>query len=206
MHISLFGATGRVGTKLLERLLENGHKVTALIRTPGKLMMEHDHLRVIEGNALDSSAVHQAVEQCDFVISALNTDGGTTLSASMKLIIDAMEKHGVPRIITIGTAGILQARIAPDLYRFQSLESKRKSTRAAEDHLGAYLLLKQSRLDWTIVCPTYLPDGEATGIYRVEKDMLPENGKKISTGDTADFTYSLLNRHDFHLARIGIAY
>lgn len=206
MNICLLGATGRVGQKLLALLLEKDHNVTVLVRTPEKLMMEHDQLRVIRGNALDFSSVHQAVEHCDLVISALNTDGGATLSKSMKHIIDTMGKYGIPRIITIGTAGILQARTVPHLYRFQSPESKRKSTRAAEDHLNAYLLLKQSMLEWTIVCPTYLPEGEITEIYRVEKDMLPDGGQKITTGDTAHFTYSLLHAHHFRRARVGIAY
>ena len=80
-----------------------------------------------------------------------------------------MKHYGVHRILTIGTAGILQSRTEPEKYRFQSNESKRKTTRAAEDHLKGYLHLKESDLNWTVICPTYLPDGEVTGTYRVEK-------------------------------------
>ena len=36
-----------------------------------------------------------------------------------------MEEEGVRKIITIGTAGILQARTNLNLYRFQSTESKK---------------------------------------------------------------------------------
>jgi uncharacterized protein len=45
----------------------------------------------------------------DVVISALNTDGTTTLTDSMPLIIKAMKNEGIKVIITIGTAGILQS-------------------------------------------------------------------------------------------------
>lgn len=117
-----------------------------------------------------------------------------------------MKKEGVSRIISVGTAGILQSRTEPDLLRYQSSESKRKLTRAAEDHHKAYTLLKESGLDWTIVCPTYLPDGEITGTYRVEKDFLPVDGSKISTGDTAHFTFSLIREPRFSESRVGIAY
>lgn len=93
-----------------------------------------------------------------------------------------------------------------NLYRFEINESKRKKTAAAKDHLAAYQYLKQSGTAWTVTCPTYMPDGEAEGNYRIEKNVLPENGKHISTGDTADFDYSQLNNTDFMQTRVGIAY
>ena len=73
--------------------------------------------------------IFQVLSGSDVVISALNTDGTTTMSDSMPFIIKHMKERGIKRIISIGTAGILQARSAPYLYRFQSSESKRKSTR-----------------------------------------------------------------------------
>ena len=142
----------------------------------------------------------------DVVISALNTDGATTLSESMPHIIEAMENEGIQRIITIGTAGILQSRATPNLLRYQSSESKRKSTRAAEDHHKVYDMLKQSTLEWTIVCPTYLPDGERLGEYRVERDFLPVDGVKIHVSDTAEFTYKQIKSNDYIKSRVGIAY
>ena len=103
-----------------------------------------------------------------------------------------MAHYNLEKIITIVTAGILNSRVEPELYRFQSSESKRKTTTAAKDHLAAYLLLEESDLDWTVVCPTYLPDGGEKGGYRTEIDFLPQNSKEISVGDTASFAYSLL--------------
>ncbi|KAF6618583.1 NAD(P)H-binding protein, partial [Paenibacillus sp. EKM208P] len=79
-------------------------------------------------------------------------------------------------------------------------------TRAAEEHRRVYELLRESALDWTIVCPTYLPDGARTGIYRVEKDFLPEGGSQINTADTADFTYRQCKSYEFVRTRVGIAY
>ena len=134
----------------------------------------------------------------DVVISALSTDGATTLSESMPHIIEAMENEGIQRIITIGTAGILQSRTTPDVLRYQSSESKRKLTRAAEDHHKAYELLNQSSLQWTIVCPTYLPDGDRLGEYRVERDFLPVDGVKIHVSDTAEFTYKQINSNELY--------
>ncbi|MEW9052714.1 MAG: SDR family oxidoreductase [Neobacillus sp.] len=207
MHILILGATGRVGSRVVAHALSDGHRVTVMVRTPEKFQIQEDEkLSLVLGNVLNQVDLAKAMKGIDVVISALNTDGTTTLSESTPLIIEAMENEGIKRIITVGTAGILQSRLTPDLLRYESSESKRKSTRAAEEHHKVYDLLKQSTLDWTIVCPTYLPDGEAVGHYRVERDVLPEGGSEISVGDTAEFTYHQINSNDFIMSRVGIAY
>ena len=206
MNILILGATGRVGSQIVTYALHDRHHVTVLVRTPEKIQINSENLTIIQGNVLNKNDIVRAMHRIDVVISALNTDGTNTLSESMPLIIKAMENEGIQRIITIGTAGILQSRTMPTVIRYQSSESKRKSTRAAEEHHKVYDMLKQSTLDWTIVCPTYLPDGERKGQYRIERNFLPEGGMKISVPDTAEFTYRQIESSDYVQSRVGIAY
>jgi uncharacterized protein len=206
MNILVLGATGRVGSHIITYALNDKHNVTLLVRTPEKIQVKNKNLTIIQGNVLNRNDIVRAIRGIDIVISALNTDGSTTLSESMPLIINAMEKEGIKRIITVGTAGILQSRITPSLLRYQSSESKQKSTRAAKEHHNVYKMLKQSSLDWTIVCPTYLPEGERLGKYRINRDYLPEGGIKISVLDTAEFTYKQIGTSDYIKERVGIAY
>ncbi|MCL7745527.1 NAD(P)-dependent oxidoreductase [Halalkalibacter alkaliphilus] len=206
MNILLLGATGRVGSHIVTHALDDRHHVTVLVRTPEKIQINNKNLTIIQGNVLNKDDIVHAMRGSDVVISALNTDGTTTLSESMSLIIEAMENEGIKRIITIGTAGILQSRTTPNSLRYQSSESKRKSTRAAEEHHKVYDMLKQSSLEWTIVCPTYLPDGERIGKYRIERNFLPEDGIEISVPDTAEFTFRQIKTSDYIKSRVGIAY
>jgi uncharacterized protein len=206
MNICLFGATGRVGTIILENALSHQHSVRVLVREVKKLNSQSVGLDVQTGTVLNETDISKCLSGSDVVFSALNTDGTNTLSDSMPLIIKQMKEQGIQRIITIGTAGILQARSAPHLYRFQSSESKRKSTRDAEEHLKAYLFLKDSGLDWTVVCPTYLPIGERIGHYRYEKDYLPDHPSSISIYDTADFVFQQLFSNQFIGSRVGLTY
>src|SRR5699024_9530554 len=134
------------------------------------------------------------------------TDKTTTLTDSIPKIINAMQHEGVKRIITIGTAGILNSRTEPGVLRYQSKESRRRTTRAAQEHHRVYEHLAQSALEWTIVCPTYLPSGEHTGRYRTERDVLPLDGTQISVQDTAEFTYSQIESKAYIKSRAGIAY
>lgn len=206
MNILILGATGRVGSQVVANALQDHHHVTLLVRNPDKLQIADENLTVIQGNVLNKDDIQCVLPKTDVVISALNTDGTTTLSESMRLIIEVMEKEGIKRIITVGTAGILQSRKTPDLLRYQSSESKRKSTFAAEEHHRVYNILNRSSLEWTIVCPTYLPNGKYTGKYRVERDFLPEGGTSISVPDTAEFTYYQIKCTKYVRSRVGIAY
>ncbi|WP_375346405.1 NAD(P)-dependent oxidoreductase [Priestia megaterium] len=206
MKILLLGSTGRVGQSLLKMMLKDENDVTVLVRDRNKLQVSHPNLHILQGDVLHQENINFALKHQDIVVSALNTDGAETISKSMPLIINSMKYYGVHRILTIGTAGILQSRTEPEKYRFQSNESKRKTTRATEDHLKGYLHLKESDLNWTVICPTYLPEGEITGTYRVEKDILPADAVKISTGDTAHFTYHEIWAQKFSKCRVGIAY
>lgn len=204
MKIAIFGATGRVGQQLLKHALAGGHEAKALVRTPK--IEPLPGLKILLGDVRNAEDVERTIEGAEAVFCALGTDRTTTLSEAMPLIIEAMEKHGCQRIITIGTAGILNSRLTLGVLRYQGGDSNRKLTFAAEEHEKAFRLLQKSGLDWTVVCPTYLPDGEARGQYRAEKDVLPEGGREITVGDTAEFAYRQLEHPEFHRCRVGLAY
>ncbi|SCC05924.1 MULTISPECIES: NAD(P)-dependent oxidoreductase [Priestia] len=118
MNIALLGTTDRVGQQLLELLLENNHKVKALVRNIQRLSISHANLTVIEGDAREEKVLDCLFHGQDVVISTLGTDGANVISESMPVIVKAMNNQGIERIITVGTAGILQTRTEPSLYRF----------------------------------------------------------------------------------------
>ncbi|MFH0344969.1 NAD(P)-dependent oxidoreductase [Bacillus vallismortis] len=204
MKIALFGASGRVGQAFLKQAAaDEQFDMYALLRSQHSgLPLPKD--RLVMGNARRREDVEKVVRDAEIVISCLGTDGDDTLSVAMANIIAIMKEQ--QRVITIGTAGILNSRYEPGKYRFETSESKRKLTRAAKEHAKVYEMLKESSLDWTIICPTYLPDGAATGDYRVERNVLPEGGTSITVGDTADFLYRELITGEYAGYRAGLAY
>ncbi|MCD5324931.1 MULTISPECIES: NAD(P)-dependent oxidoreductase [Pontibacillus] len=206
MKIAVFGGTGRVGSALIQMAIEQGHTVQALVRNKEKAQEQIPEATHIKGDATNLSDISATIEGCDLVFSSLGTDKTTTLTESTPKIIQAMKEAGTTRIVTIGTAGILNSRYEEGKYRFQSSESKRTKTFAAEEHLKSYLELASSTLNWTVICPTYLPDGEEEGNIRYEVNYLPEDGKKISTQDTARFALEVLENNTFHHSRLGICY
>lgn len=194
-----------MGGYILDNVIKGNHDVTALVRQPQKIR-PNQRLRIINGNVLNKEAIDIALSGIEVVVSALSTDGTTTLSFCMPLIIEVMKKRGIKRIITVGTAGILQSQKDPSLLRYQSMESKRKSTWAAQEHHKVFKLLRESELHWTIICPSYLASGNFTGCYRIERNFLPQDGVAISIPDVADLVYKQVLSADYMNTRIGIAY
>lgn len=204
MKLAIFGATGRVGGEILKRALADGHQIKALVRS--EKLEAHPNLEMIIGDVRNAEDIEKTIAGTDAVFSAIGTDRTTTLSEAAPLIAKAMENHNIQRVITIGTAGILDSRLSPGLLRYEGGDSKRKLTFAAEEHEAVYRLLEKTNLHWTIVCPTYLPDGEARGNYRAEKELLPLEGKEITVGDTAEFAYHQLESQEFIQSRVGLSY
>ncbi len=205
MKIALFGSTGRVGSLLLQQAIEAGYDVKVLVRDAAKLAIDlQERVEVLVGDVKKESDVFRTIEGVDVVMSALGTDKTTTLTEATAHFIQAMERYDIRRIVTVGTAGILNSRTTPGKLRYEAGDTKRKLTFAAEEHHKVYEMFRKTDLDWTIVCPTYLPDGEALNDYIVEKDYLPEGTKRITVGDTAQFVFKTLHEQQFVRSRVGI--
>ncbi|MUV37768.1 hypothetical protein JNUCC1_01574 [Lentibacillus sp. JNUCC-1] len=102
MNILLLGATGRVGGSVLDKMLQDGHHVVAVVRSPEKLSTQHANLQVIEGDVLDMATLEQAMSVCpiEVVFCALNTDKNNTLSRYTPNMIRLMNAHHIHRYRT----------------------------------------------------------------------------------------------------------
>lgn len=181
-NIFLIGATGRLGGHILQEALAQGHQVTALVRDPARLAVEHPHLRVVAGDVRELANVEAALPGHDVVVSALGTRRGQesydVLSTGMENLIAGMMAAKIQRILVVASAGILQAdaeRLRRDVPGYP--EVFRRSSAA---HLAAYTALAESPLDWTIVGPPELVEGEADQALTVLENYLPDGPKRVS--------------------------
>jgi putative NADH-flavin reductase len=178
MNIALIGATGFVGTPVLSELLQRGHQVTVLARTPSKLTPQAG-LTVVAADALDAQQVAKAVAGHDAVVSAYNPGWSEPdihdlhLKAS-RAIVDGAKQSGVKRLLVVGGAGSLYA--APGLQLVDTPQfpaEYKQGALAARQALNELKL--ETELDWSFVSPPIaLAPGERTGQYRLgNDDLLP---------------------------------
>jgi putative NADH-flavin reductase len=152
--------------------------------------------------------VRETVAGAEAVLSALGGAGlaqpGTILSTGMRQIVSAMKEHGVRRVLAVAGSGVLDApggglrAEAPD---FPPIYGP-----ITEEHRGTWNALRESGLDWTLVCCPDLLDGKLMTRFRVVPDMLPEGGRSISVEDTADFMLRQVADTSFVRRRVGLAY
>ena len=117
MHIALIGATGFVGSAVLNELLQRGHRVTVLARNPGKLS-PRDGLTPVAADAPEAAQVAHAAAGHDAVVSAYNPgwtvpDIRDQFLQGTRAIIDGTKRAGVRRFLMVGGAGSLF--VAPGL-------------------------------------------------------------------------------------------
>jgi putative NADH-flavin reductase len=71
LRVLVIGATGGTGRQLVQQALEQGHQVTAFVRNPARLQMEHENLQIVKGDVLDYASVESAMRGQSAVLSAL---------------------------------------------------------------------------------------------------------------------------------------
>jgi Putative NADH-flavin reductase len=74
MIIALFGASGGIGSQLLDLSLKNGDTVYAYVRNPSKIKISHSNLHVIQGTLNDEESMETVIANADIVFSALGPD------------------------------------------------------------------------------------------------------------------------------------
>lgn len=190
MKLTVFGSTGGTGREIVRQALEQGHEVTAFARTPEKLTQTHERLHVVKGDVLGYSAVENAVRGQDAVLCSLGSPAGDTsyLRANgTKNIVLAMEKTGVGRFVCQSSNGVGDSvSTLPFIMRYLIVPLILRRTFA--DHQIQEEYVTKSQLDWVLVRPVALVDGEHTGMY--QHGYAGENKTvtfKISRADTADF-------------------
>jgi putative NADH-flavin reductase len=195
MKVTVFGATGAIGSLTVAALLERGHDVTAYARDPAKIPTAWgERVRIVIGEMSDPAAIDDAVAAADVVVSALGPSmdrkaTGLPLIDGTRHILDSMERHGVTRYIGHGTPSVLDPREKPTLQtRFVGFMGRTMLRRAYRELLGMSDLIMNSGMDWTIVRFTAPKDTPETGAVRVGFYGTDKIGFAVSRADIAAFT------------------
>ncbi len=195
-----------MGGRLLRGALARGHAVRALARDPGKLVQQPG-LDVVAGDVLDPDAVARVVAGCDAALTALGGGGvgdpGLARSQGMKNVANALASAGISRVVALAGAGILDAPTGG--LRNEQPGYPQVFARVAQEHMGTWTALRESSLDWTVFCPPDIINSDATGVYRLLEDLLPEGpGREIAGGDLAAAMLDAVERGTFSRRRVGI--
>jgi putative NADH-flavin reductase len=209
-RVLIVGATGGTGRQLVAQALERGHSVTAFARDPSKLHVQHPQLTILQGDVLDYASVETAVRGHDAVLSALGHKRffypTRILSEGTRNIVRAMEAHTVPRFVCETALGIGNSAgrmglyytlfVVPVILPFYFWDKARQER-----------LIASSSLEWVIVRPGALTNGEKRGSVRHGRRVGSFlRTVRISRADVADFMLNQMADATYLRAAPGVCW
>lgn len=166
-RIVVIGGHGKIAMQLHPQLIEADHRVTAVVRNP-------DHVAEVEGTGahavvadveqLDTDAIAELVGGHDAIVWSAGAGGGNP--ARTKAVdeeaavrsMDAAAAAGVKRYVMVSYNGAGPDHgVDPQTPFWHYAEAKAR----ADEHL------RGTNLDWTVLGPSKLTDGPATGSINV---------------------------------------
>jgi len=207
MKIIIFGASGTVGVEIVRQALEQGHEVTAFVRSPEKIKhLDHINLKIHKGDVLNMIDVQEALKNQEAVLCALG-DGkiGKIRTSGTKNIVDAMSKLSIKRLICQTTLGMGES--------YQNLNFIWKHImfgillkRAFKDHQLQEECVTKSNLDYTIVRPSALTHGIIKNECKIGFDGTYRNlSLNISRAEVANFMISQLQNDKYLRKAVSIS-
>lgn len=208
-RVLIVGATGGTGRQLVAQALERGLTVTALVRNPSMLRVDHPRLTVVQGDVLDMTSLEAAMHGQEAVLSALGHKRyfypTRILSEGTGNILRAMETHRVRRLVCETSLGIGDSAgrmglyytlfVLPLILPFYFWDKTRQER-----------VIAGSTVDWVIVRPAALTNGTKRGRLRHGSRV----GSliwtvRVSRADVAAFMLDQLASNTYLQAAPGVA-
>ncbi len=119
-------------------------------------------------------------------------------------VMEAMRKNGVKRLVVVSAIGVGgTADLVPVWYEKLVMPTFLRGAMKDKEQMEPEV--EASDLDWTIVRPGHLVNGEATGTVRTFEPGAGETAHKITRADTAAFILEALKQGTYLKAAVNIA-
>lgn len=203
MKVIVFGATGLAGKHIVTESLKHGNEITVYVR---QTQFPMDNVSVISGEITDEAKIAEAIKGYDVIVSSIGNrdyeDPTQVVTPFAKLITKHITQE--QRFITVAGSGLM-------LFDFNTLRRDLpgqpeflKHQRA--DHWDAYCHLAPLDINYLVICPTMMVEGDSNGNYVFEEKYFPKTGEKqVFAGNVAHFIAKEIVEQKFKQTRIGIA-
>ena len=205
MKIAIIGATGNVGTRLVNEALNRHHAVSAIARDTSKLS-PRTGLSATVGDASKPDQLVPLLKGHDVIISSLRFQSP---NPSPKELIELVRRSGVKRYLVVGGAASLE--IAPGEILLNSPHfppAYKPEAAAGKAFLDALREVKD--LDWTFLSPSaFFGPGERTGKFRLSDNTLLTAADGKSSISYEDYAIAMLDEieHPKHIrSRFTVGY
>jgi len=213
MKITVFGAAGEVGSRIVEEALYRNHEVTAVVRNPDQFNQLQQGVNPAYGNAENIEDVLRLSSGQDLVISAIRPSTGYEgrLVSTTQSILNGVAQSDV-RVLVVGGAASLKIpgqgnTTVLTAHNFLPDEVINIACACFAQHA---VCEAEQKASWTYLSPpAMLIAGVRTGNYRLGADELVVDKKGVSQISMEDLAVVLLDEAEqpkHHRLRFTAAY
>jgi nucleoside-diphosphate-sugar epimerase len=208
MNITVFGASGAIGTQFIDLATQRGHAIRAVYRTMPPVSPSGQIEVLVSPDIFNPGFVTQAICGADVVVTALGPNFAKHHNALTKMIsppdlhqrlahtlVRAMQDVGTPtKVISVSTGsmgpGDASMGLGPRLLLGFFRTFIARNLRLVGKDLGAMeQVFAESHLDWYAVRPVKLTDGPLTECVQASNRFAL---KPISRADVAWYLLTLV--------------
>ena len=211
MKITVFGATGKVGSRVVAEALDRGHEVMAITRDANKQGALPYDVALHSGNIGNAIDVALYSRGQDVVINATRPASRRDASRTTRELMKGMVDTGARLLISGGAARLEVPNTGGTMVLDDSRYLPSAARHIGEVSLDQYCACRaEQTVDWAYLSPAAsLFAGTRTGSYRLGKDelLLDENGEsRISMEDLAVVLLDEVDRPRHHRTGFTAAY
>jgi len=207
MTVLVVGATGSIGSLVVEEAIREGHSVRALVRNPGKARRLPSEAQVVVGDVTRPETLPGAVDGVEAIVFTLGSDGAGKVGA------ETVDYGGVRNVLR--ALGSRHARIAlmTSIGVTNRTSDYNRRTEAADWKRRSERLVRASGLPYTIVRPGWFdyngPNEHRLVLFQGDKRHAgdPSDGavarRQIAEGLVRSLTSPQADRKTFELVATG---
>ena len=192
MKITIFGATGALGSECLTQTLDAGHEVTVLVRSASKLPTHsRRQIRVVEGDGLRAGDVEQALSGgTEAILFAIGVDTHSPQDLCTDVtrhILRAMVGSNINRLVWCGGGSTIveEDRVTFGAKMVEKIAQTFMSLRHYDKEHQYQLLKQHPEVDWVGVRPLQMRKGPKRGRVPARVSMPSTACPMISFADCA---------------------
>lgn len=185
--IALIGASGNIGSRILDEALSRGHRVTGTTRDAAKLPPRANLTSKVV-NTADVDGLAAVLKGHDVAVASIKWN-----EADIHQVLDAIRRSGVKRaLFVIGAGSLLRD---DGRAHFEHMAEKGIQPPTSKPAALAYEAIRATGdLDWTAISPpASIQPGQRTGKFRLGLDHLPEDDEGVSLISREDFAVAILD-------------
>jgi hypothetical protein len=197
MKVTLIGATGMIGSRLLRELMNRGHLVSAIVRSPEKLRPE-PNLSIVSGDVFNENHLAESFKGHDAVIHAYrpardHPDRRGEHLRAIRSVVWAVKHAGLKRVLAVAGCGTLE--VAPGVKYMDSPDFPQEWMMGAISTGEITNTLREHpELDWTTLSPPHrITPGVRTGVFRLGGDQLMRDENNESRISAEDYAVAMID-------------